>query len=156
MSLRDRLEESKIHFCAIMAVVSCRDSLHFADLCWPPFDWEDELQRVIEGRDPGVIFETATRVVVIEEHSGELRYYAGGWRSHESRILLEQERIWGEGYELGIFLTPRDAVLFAERFLVRAQALQDIEAPRQVHQRQETDKSREPGASPDPGGIPDL
>jgi hypothetical protein len=89
-----------------------------------------------------VIFETAFRVVVIEEHSGELRYYAGGWRSHEGRIHLEQDRIDAEGYEMGVFPTPRDALLFAERFLAREQALQDIETPRQVRHRQETDKSR--------------
>src|SRR6478736_194471 len=106
MGLREGLAEYQQLFHAIVAVASCRDSLGFADLCWPPFDWEAELQRLIEGREPGVIFETATRVVVIEEHAGELRYYAGGWRSHESRIHLEQDRIWAEGYEMGVLPTP--------------------------------------------------
>src|SRR5438874_8196055 len=129
MGLRDRLAEYQPPFHAIVAVASCRDSLCFADLYWPPFDWEAELQREIAGRDPGVIFETATRVVVVEEHSGELRYYAGGWRSHESRIHLEQDRIWAEGYEMGVFQSPQDAVLFAECFLAQEHALQDIEVP---------------------------
>jgi hypothetical protein len=142
MGLRDRLAEHQQPFQVIVAVASCRGSLHFADLCWPPFDWEAEMQRVIQGRDPGIIFETATRVVVIEEHSGELRYYAGGWRSHESRIHLEQDRIWAEGYEMGVFPSPREAVLFAERFLAREQALREIETRRLVHHRQDTDKSR--------------
>jgi len=80
--------------------------------------------------------------VVIEEHGGELRYYAGGWRSHESRIHLEQDRIWAEGHELGVFASPREAVRFAERFLVRGQALQEIDMPRLVRHRQDTDRSR--------------
>ena len=99
------------------------------------FDPAAELRRLIEDRDPGIIFETTSRVVVIEEHSGELRYFAGGWRSHESRIHLEQDRIWAEGSELGVFPSDQDAVRFAERFLARQQALQDIETPRLVHHR---------------------
>jgi hypothetical protein len=142
MGLCERLAEYEQPFRATVAVATCHKSLHFADLCWPPYDWEVERARLIEGRPAGVMFETASRVVVMEEHSGELRYYAGGWRSHESRIHLEQGRIEAEGYEMGVFPSPRDAVLFAERFLACEQALQDIETPRLVHHRQETDKSR--------------
>jgi hypothetical protein len=142
MALRETLMGYEQPFRAVAAVATCRDSRVFADLCWPPFDSKAELPRLIDGRDPGVIFETASRVTVIEEHSGELRYYAGGWRSDESRIHLEQVRIAAEGYEMGVFPSPQDAVLFAERFLAREQALQDIETPRLVHRRQDTDKSR--------------
>ncbi|HEY7423550.1 MAG TPA: hypothetical protein VH682_04840 [Gemmataceae bacterium] len=67
--------------------------------------------------------------------------YAGGWRSDESRIYLEQERIEAEGYEMGVFRTPRDALLFTELYLVGKQALQDIEAVREVIHRRETNKS---------------
>lgn len=141
MGLRERLAENQQSFHAIVAVASCRDSLDFADLCWPPFDDKAEMQRLIEWRDPGVIFEAASRVVVIEEHSGELRYYAGGWRSHESRIHLEQDRIEAEGYEMGVFPMPQEAVLFAERFLVHEQALQDIDTPRLIHYHQNTNKN---------------
>jgi hypothetical protein len=141
MGLRERLAENEQAFQATIAVATCRESLDFADLCWPPFDPQVELRRLIENRDPGVIFETTRRVVVIEEHSGELRYYAGGWRSHESHIHLEQDRIWAEGHELGVFPTPGDGILFAEAFLARELALQGIETSRQVHHRQETDKS---------------
>lgn len=141
MGLRDRLLEFRQSFDAIIAVATCRDSLFFADLCWPPFDAEGQLARVSEGRNPGVVFETPSRVVVIEEHSGELRYYAGGWPSRESRIQLEQERIWADGYELGIFASPGEAVDFAERFLVWGHALQAIEMPRLVRHRQDTDCS---------------
>jgi hypothetical protein len=148
MGLREQMAESRQPFDAILGVATCRDSALFADLCWPPFDPEIELPRLIAGRDPGVIFETATRVVVVEEHSGELRYYAGGWRSHESHIHLEQDRIEAEGYEMGVFPSPRDAVFFAERFLARGQVLRDIEAPRLVRHRQATDNSRRTGRCP--------
>src|SRR5690242_10545129 len=108
MGLRERLAGCQDAFNAVVGVATYRDSLFFGDLCWPPFDWDAELARMVEGRDPGVIFETASRVVVIEQHGGELRYYAGGWASHESRLHLEQDRIAAEGYELGVFPSPRD------------------------------------------------
>jgi hypothetical protein len=142
VGLRERLAENNPAFDAIVAVATCRDSLFFADLCWPPFDLDAERQRFIEGRDPGVIFETAMRVVVIEEHGRELRYYAGGWCSHESRMHLEQDRIWAEGYEMGVLLSSSEAARFAERYLARNQPLQEIDTPRVVHNRQNTDESR--------------
>ena len=142
MGLSERLAEDKQAFDRIAAVATCRESLLFIDLCWPPFDSEAELRRAFEWRDPGVILETATRVVVIEEHSGELRYFAGGWRSHESRIHLEQDRIWAEGYESGVLPSPREATLFAARFLAQEEALQEIDTPRLVHHRQDTTVGR--------------
>jgi hypothetical protein len=141
MSLRERLAVYEQAFQTTVAVATCRESLGFGDLYWPPLDPQVELLRLTNNGDPGVIFETPTRVVVIEEHSGELRYYAGGWRSHESRICLEQDRIWAEGQELGVFPTPGDGILFAEAFLVRELALQDITTARRINHRQETDKS---------------
>jgi hypothetical protein len=140
MGLRQRLVQHKESFDTILAVATCRDSLFFADLCWPPFDLETELQRTTE--DPGVIFESPSRVVVIAEHSSELRYYAGGWCSHQSQLHLEQDRMTAEGYELGVFPSPLEAMLFAERFLAGGQALQEIETLRVVYHRQDTDQSR--------------
>jgi hypothetical protein len=116
VGLREGLAENRQLFESVVAVATCRDSLFFADLCWPPFDADAERQRLIERRDAGLIFETDRRVVVIEEHGGELRYYAGGWRSDERRIYLEQDRIEAEGYEMGVFRTLRDALLFSERY----------------------------------------
>lgn len=142
MELWERLAEYQQAFDAIVAFANCRHSLLFADLCWPPFDPEAELRRLTKGRDPGVMFETASRVVVIEEHSAELRYYAGGWCSNQSRIRFEQDRITAEGYEMGVFPCVQGAVLFAEKFLAREMALQDIETPRSVHHRRETDGNR--------------
>jgi hypothetical protein len=143
MPLREQFAQYEKHFLAISAVTRCRDSLGFLDLCWPPFDVEAEMQRSIEGRDPGVIFETLTRVVVIEEHSGELRYYAGGWCLNQSRSYLEQDRIEAEGFEMGGFESPREAVVFVERFLAREEAFQDIDTPRAVHCARPTNKSRQ-------------
>lgn len=134
MSWREQLSEDQQALAAILRIATCRDSLLFADLCWPPFDLEAELERLVERRDPGIIFETSTRVFVVEEHSGELRYYAGGWPSHESRIYFE----WAEGCELGLFSWARDAVKFAERFLVQQHALQQIDTHRLIRHRQET------------------
>ena len=137
---------------AIQAVATSRDILFFGDLAWNPFDADSAWAREIEGRDLGVIFESPTRVVVIEEHVGELRYYAGGWRSRENRIHLEWDRIEAEGSELGVLPTFHAAVCFTERFLVRDEALQDIDIPRQVLGGMETDKSSLPalraGAEP--------
>src|SRR5258708_15145895 len=98
MGLRERLAEYEQSFHVTVAMATCRDSLGFADLCWPPFDPEGELQRLVEGRDPGVIFETPSRVAVVEEHNGELRYYAGGWRSPASRLHFEPDPIGAEGH----------------------------------------------------------
>lgn len=153
MSLREQIAEDKRAFDAVLAVATCRDSLLFADLCWTPFDLQFELRRAAEGSDPGVIFETPTRVVVIEDHSGELRYYAGGWCSHQDRIHLEQHRISAEGYELGVFPSPREAVLFAERFLSRQQPLQAIETPRRVLRRQDTANRAEQNVASRCGGM---
>jgi hypothetical protein len=82
---------------------------------------------------PGVMFESCHRVVVFQDIDGELRYYAGGWCQDQNRIYLEQDRIWAEGSELGIFETVRDAVAFAEEYLVEERDFQAIQVPRQVH-----------------------
>ena len=138
MSLRDQLSEHEQAFNAILAVATWRDSLFFADLCWPPFDPDVTARRVAENRDPGIMFETPTRVVVIEEHGGELRYYAGGWCSPENRHSEEEERILAEGCEMGVFPSPREAVLFVEGFLAQQLDLQDIVVPRSLRHRRET------------------
>jgi hypothetical protein len=89
-------------------------------------------------RNPGVMFESPHRVVVFQEVCGELRYYAGGWRSNESRIYLEEARIEAEGHERGIFETVSGAIEFTERYLVEAACLQAIDVPRRLLSRRET------------------
>src|SRR5262245_51543248 len=122
MGLRELLAAWPEPFGAVVAVASCRDSLWFLDLCWPPFDSEAEWRRLIENRDPGVIFETRTRVVVVEEHGGELRFYAGGWG----------EEVYGHPHELGVFRSAEDAIRYAEAFLARRLHPERITVPRGV------------------------
>lgn len=64
------------------------------------------------------------------------------WRSHESRIHLEQDQIWAEGFEMSVFPSPGEAVRFTERFLVRGEPFQKIDTNRLVHHWQDTDESR--------------
>ena len=70
VGLRDRLAEDSQPFDAVLGVAACRDSLGFADLLWAPLDFDAFRGRLIAGRDPGAMFETASRVVVVEEHGG--------------------------------------------------------------------------------------
>jgi hypothetical protein len=100
----------------------------FADLMWTslPSDLFDLF------RNPGVMFESPRRVVVFQELDRELRYYAGGWCLDQSRIYLEQDRMWAEGSELGVFETVRDALALTEQYLVDEQDLQSIAVRRRV------------------------
>ena len=103
----------------------------FADLLWPPIPDLSELMRLLEG-DPGVMFESPRRIVVFQRIGGKLRYYAGGWRSDQSRIVLEQDRIAAEGYEMGVFASVRDALAFAVRYLVQEKRFAAVTVPRKV------------------------
>jgi hypothetical protein len=76
------------------------------------------------------MFESPVRLVVFQTIGGELRYYAGGWCPEPTRIYLEQERIWAEGYELGVFGSVTDALAFAEQYLAEGNSLASIEAAR--------------------------
>jgi hypothetical protein len=105
--------------------------LCFADLMWPPFD-EPDMRRLIAGEDPGVMLESPRRVVVVQRIGEELRYYAGGWCPDRSRIYQEQDRVWAEGSEQGVFAAVADAALFAEFYLVAERDSQDIAMPRRV------------------------
>src|SRR5262249_45055963 len=93
----------------------------FGDLLW---DVPPDLVALFD--NPGVMFESPRRVVVFQEIGGELRYYAGGWCPDQGRIHLEQDRVWAEGSELGIFPTVRDALTFAEQYLVAGPDFQAI------------------------------
>jgi hypothetical protein len=108
MGLRERLAEHHRPFEAVLAVSTCRDSLGFVDLLWQPLDFDALLSRLTTNRDPGVMFEAVTRVVVVEEHSGELRFYAGGWGAE----------VYDQPNELGVFRLAGDAIRYAEAFLV--------------------------------------
>ena len=143
MDLRDQLAEFPELLGAIDAVATYSPSVGFSDVVWAPIDWDEGLPRMMETRDPGVMFETPTRVVVIEEWAGELRYYAAGWRSDQRCVHLEEDRVEAEGSEMGILPSPEAAVRFAERYLARGEALQEIDVPRWMYRRrQDTDTAR--------------
>lgn len=50
------------------------------------------------------MLETAARVFVVEEHGGELRFYAGGWGAE----------VYDQPNELGTFRTAQDAIRYAD------------------------------------------
>ena len=84
----------------------------FLDLLWPP------APAALHARgDPGVLFETASRVVVFQRIGGELRYYAGGWCPDPARVPPGQKQAEAEGGESGVFGSVPDALAFAEQYL---------------------------------------
>jgi hypothetical protein len=110
MGLREKLAEHHELFEAVLAVATCCDSLGFLDLLWPPLDHRAFRDRLIANREPGVCFETPSRIVVIEEHSAELRFYAGPWGPAINAHAYENE--------VGVFHSVADALRYAEAFLV--------------------------------------
>jgi len=140
MKMRDQLEaEFPEHFRALRSVARCSDSAGFPDLLWEPIDWVVEWPRMRDTTDPGVMLESPRRVVVVDTISNELRYYAGGWYSDQSRAHLEDDRFMAEGSEQGVFPSLAAAVTFARRYLVDTAPLQEIDIPRLFRGRRDTD-----------------
>lgn len=136
MKMRDQLEaEFPEPFRVILSVARCSDSAGFLDLLWEPFDYAREWPRMRDMTDPGVMLESPRRVVVVDTISDELRYYAGGWYSDQSRAHLEEDRFHAEGSEQGVFPSLEAAVTLARRFLVDAAPLQEIDVPRRLFGR---------------------
>jgi hypothetical protein len=133
MNVQAEVDREKDAVGRITAVARRTSCPCFADLCWGslPSDF-----RLLED-NPGVMFESPRRIVVFQELGGELRYYAGGWCRNPDRIFLEQDRIHREGSELGVFPTVRDALVFAERYLVEEASFREIQVPRQPRHQQE-------------------
>jgi hypothetical protein len=113
VGLLERLRGNKTLLDELTSAAKYRDSLWFADLCWPPFDIDE----------PGVYFETATRMFVVEEHGGELRFYAGGAGAH----------VYDQPNELGIFPEIESVLPYAVAFLVRGLHPSQITTARSVH-----------------------
>jgi hypothetical protein len=111
----------------ITAVARQRSCPAFLDLWWDPAP----PPLAVLG-DPGVMFESPRRVVVFQRIGGELRYYAGGWCPDEDHIHLEQERVWAEGGESGVFGSVADALAFAELYLVEERSFAAVRVPRAV------------------------
>jgi hypothetical protein len=141
MGLRERLAENRQPFAAVSAVATCRDSLGFGDLLWTPKDFDAYKDRLIAHRDPGVMFETVSRVVVVEEWGGELRFYAGGWGSE----------VYDQPHELGMFRSAEDAIRYAEAFLAQRLHPEQIDVRRGVLSAQYDWGRAEPGGTPDTG-----
>jgi len=112
----------------IAEVATRRQCACFGDLLWSPFTADPSAFL----DNPGVMFESSRRVVVFQEISGELRYYAGGWCPDQNRLHLEQDRVWAEGSESGVFATVTDALAFTEQYLTGLRGFLEIRVPRRV------------------------
>jgi hypothetical protein len=88
----------------------------FGDLWWDNIDLDAVLN------DPGVMFESPSRLFVVARINGELRYFAGGKTIYDDAY----------DYELGTFDTLKQALAFAEAYLVGGSELRDIEMKREV------------------------
>jgi hypothetical protein len=123
----------------ILRVAAREESLGFAHLLRVGDNLHEQIERVMRNEEPGVKFTSATRTVVLEFRSGQLRYYAGGWPSSaDKKVPGWDARMMAEGYELGEFRTVEEGLRFTEQYLVAEAALQDIDVPRQVSGRRET------------------
>ena len=138
MNVYNEVEREKELLEKILVVADRKESLGFGDLFRGGDDLHKHIERLKRNEDPGVQFTTSTRTLVIEFHSGELRYYAGGWPSSEAKLYEEQFRVAAEGYELGNFPTVQDALRFGEKYLAVQEALQNITVPRKVLSGRET------------------
>lgn len=150
MSLQSEVEAQLATVRRITAVARRSSCPAFADILWPP---TPEAMSLMD--DPGVLFESPSRVLVFQWIVGELRYYAGGWCPDQSRIQLEQDRIWAEGSELGVFDSVADALKFAEQYLADERSFAAVGVQREVRwSRYPEAAEAEPGASADGGRDP--
>jgi hypothetical protein len=109
-------EVEKVHRIAAHATQTpCPD---FGDLWWDPIDLDAVLN------DPGVKFETASRMFVVARINGELRYFAGAKDIYEENY----------DYELGVFGTLSHALAFAEAYLIAERELREIDDERDIRE----------------------
>ncbi len=141
MGLRQQLEGFRSLFGAIAGIASVRDNLGFADLFpwYPSDDFDAYMERLAARRDLGVLVETDKRMFALEEHGGELRFYAGGAGHY----------VYDQPYELGLFGSVEDAAKYAEAFLVRGLHPEKIAVSRRVRSAQYEWGRAEPGAAAD-------
>ena len=88
----------------------------FGDLWWDHVDLDVVLN------DPGVKFETPTRMFVSAPVNSQVRYFAGGKNIYEDAYQ----------YELGVVDTPRLALFLAEQYLVEGKQLGEIDVEREI------------------------
>lgn len=125
MDLQSRLRQHKPLLDTLMHASAHAESLGFGDLLWDLPSLDDLFDRLTHRRDPGVQFTTSKRTFVLEEHSGELRFYSGGWH----------DAIYDEPGELGVFPTAGEALAYAVAFLAHAQHPAHIDVRRGVLSR---------------------
>jgi hypothetical protein len=139
VDIQAELQREAAAVARISAVAGWKPSVCFGELCWEPGDLgPDWIDRKLAGREPGVRFESSSRVVVFEFHRGELRYWAGGGLSPGGDPNAEWGRIYAEGEERGVFPGVSEAVAFTELFLADELPIQLIATPRLVHFRRDT------------------
>jgi hypothetical protein len=121
MNLQDRFRQHKPLLDTLVTGTQRTESLGFADLMgWTQNEYDEWLERVSSHRNPGVQFTSSCRTFVLEEHRGQLRFYAGGW--HDS--------VYDEPNELGVFPSVEEALTYAVAFLIAGQHPTEISAQR--------------------------
>lgn len=149
MSLEAEVDADSTAVKRITAVARRTSCPVFTDILWTPYPHMLALMD-----NPGVMFESPRRVVVFQRIGGELRYYAGGWCPDQARISAEQDRVWAEGSELGVFRSVADALAFALPYLAEEQSFAAAGVPRDVRwSRYPEAAEAEPSGAPDRRGM---
>jgi hypothetical protein len=137
MKLQEEVDREQEVLGRITAVARRESCPAFGDLFW---DWDAhdfDPWALIE--NPGVMFVSSIRCVVFQHMGRELRYYAGGWSTSwpqdPEAFHAAQDRKYAEGCEMGVFGSVRDALAFAEQYLVERRGFEEIVADRNVVQR---------------------
>lgn len=143
MSLVSDLDAEHNAVARITAVARRTCCSIFTDILWSPCPHPMDLME-----DPGVMFESSRRVVVLQRIAGELRYYAGGWCLDQTSIYSEQDRAWAEGRESGVLRSVADALIFAEQYLVEERSFVLVQVPRNVRYSRHTHMKVEPQVAP--------
>jgi hypothetical protein len=122
VKLLDQLGVNKPLLDVLMAGATYRELFGFADFYgWSPNDPATFDRRLRDSSDPGVSFETKTRMFAVEEYDGEFRFYAGPADPHGQ----------DDQSELGAFRSAEDVLTYAEAFLIRGLSPAAISVPRQ-------------------------
>jgi hypothetical protein len=132
MNLQARVDEHPASLGRITAVARRSEPWMRCDLLWPPVPRRG-FEILMD--DPGVLFESSGREVMFQWIEDELRYRAGAraLREGSDALYLEQDRIWAEGEEMGVFGAVTDALTFTEQYLVEWCDFAEVDVPRQPY-----------------------
>jgi hypothetical protein len=112
MKLEAKLSQFREPLTRLTSVARMRECASFADICW------DNVDIFALQENPGILFETSSRVFVFQEINGEIRYYAGGWGS--------QQNIYTEPNEFGVVESLGDALAYGDQYLREGLPLDSI------------------------------